>query len=165
MPENYSGEADISSSIPAEPEYKENNQAAMEQSHGAQFSIIHTPPVYSAFGLIPSAVGNQFAPFESSEVQAHDSSSLTSFIVSHRNFSDTRAVFSCFYIHCSFISSHDHQSSFVSTQSIDFFFSFALYFFVILDGCILEYIWWKMLKFVAKLLANLTLLPDFLLIF
>ncbi|CAA7409626.1 unnamed protein product [Spirodela intermedia] len=81
MPENYSGETDASSSISPEPEYDQNNQAEVEQSQGAQFSIIHNPPIYSAFGLIPPTVGNQFAPFESSGVQAHDSSSLTSFIV------------------------------------------------------------------------------------
>ncbi|MQL79466.1 hypothetical protein Taro_011905, partial [Colocasia esculenta] len=81
MPQNLSsGEADISS-ISAVPEYDQNKQEVAVAQEGPQFSVVHTAPAYSTFELVPPMLGNQFAPFESSELQACDATSIPSFVV------------------------------------------------------------------------------------
>ncbi|MCL7035936.1 hypothetical protein MKW94_020706 [Papaver nudicaule] len=40
---------------------------------GPQFSVVHTVPTYSTFGLMPPMLGTQFAPFDSSDPQVQQS--------------------------------------------------------------------------------------------
>ena len=86
VPENLSsGEGDASST--AVPEYSESKQeTTLPGSH--QYSMLHTSPTYS-FGFMPSMVGSQLAPVESSDSQARDASRVPSFVV--------RLLFSCFF--------------------------------------------------------------------
>lgn len=83
MPENVSpGEADVPSSFSPGPEFDQSKSEAVLPTGGPQYSVVHTAPNYSAFGLMPPMLGSQFAPFESSETQARDASRLPSFVVS-----------------------------------------------------------------------------------
>ncbi|XP_010245041.1 PREDICTED: GBF-interacting protein 1-like isoform X2 [Nelumbo nucifera] len=61
-----SGEADVSSTTV--PEYDQSKPETTLPSGGPQYSVVHTAPAYS-FGFMPSVLGNQLAPFESSEPQ------------------------------------------------------------------------------------------------
>ncbi|XP_010252821.1 PREDICTED: GBF-interacting protein 1-like isoform X2 [Nelumbo nucifera] len=67
MPENLSSrEAEVSST--AVTEYDQSKPETALPSGGPQYSVVHTAPTYS-FGFMPSMLGNQLAPFESSESQ------------------------------------------------------------------------------------------------
>lgn len=80
VPENLSStEVDVSSSVV--PEYNEPKQETNLPPGGHQYSVVHTSPNYS-FGFMPPMLGNQLAPFESTESQARDVSRLPSFVVS-----------------------------------------------------------------------------------
>nr|DAD23859.1 TPA_asm: hypothetical protein HUJ06_025322 [Nelumbo nucifera] len=65
-----SGEADVSSTTV--PEYDQSKPETTLPSGGPQYSVVHTAPAYS-FGFMPSVLGNQLAPFESSEPQSGNS--------------------------------------------------------------------------------------------
>ncbi|XP_073098986.1 GBF-interacting protein 1-like isoform X3 [Elaeis guineensis] len=82
IPENFSTRVvDVSSSVPPVPEYVQSKQEAALSSEGPQYSVVHTAPSYSAFGLVPQMLGSQLGPFESSETQARDTPCLPSFVV------------------------------------------------------------------------------------
>ncbi|XP_057466037.1 GBF-interacting protein 1-like isoform X1 [Actinidia eriantha] len=78
VPEKLSsGEGDVSST--AVPQYIESKQeTALPGSR--QYSMLHPSSSYS-FGFMPSMVGSQLAPFESSDSQARDVSRVPSFVI------------------------------------------------------------------------------------
>ncbi|XP_026406419.1 uncharacterized protein LOC113301783 isoform X6 [Papaver somniferum] len=64
-------EANISSSA-----VEDHDQPKLETvlpPGGPQFSVVHTVPTYSTFGLMPPMLGTQFAPFDSSDPQVQQS--------------------------------------------------------------------------------------------
>ncbi|KAM3395126.1 GBF-interacting protein 1 isoform X1 [Capsicum galapagoense] len=69
------GDDDISSSA---PECSEPKQETLQS--GQQYSVVHTSPNYN-FGFVPTMLGNQVPPFESSESQPRDVSRLPNFLV------------------------------------------------------------------------------------
>ncbi|KAJ6839306.1 GBF-interacting protein 1-like [Iris pallida] len=71
---------DISSSMPI-PEYDQVKPEAALAQEGSQYSVVHTAPTYSNFGLVPQILGNQFATFDGAEPQARDATSIPSFVV------------------------------------------------------------------------------------
>lgn len=80
--ENLSpGEADVPSSISPGPEYEQPKSETVLPPGGPQYSVVHTNPNHSAFGLMPPILGSQFSPFENSEPQARDGSRVPSFVV------------------------------------------------------------------------------------
>ncbi|KAJ6824682.1 GBF-interacting protein 1-like [Iris pallida] len=83
MPELVSSrEPDTSSSIPTSPEYDQvKPPEATVAQEGPQYSVVHTAPIYSNFGLVPQILGNQFATFDGSEPQACDGTRIPSFVV------------------------------------------------------------------------------------
>lgn len=96
-PQNVSpGEADVPSSISPGPEYDQSKSEAMLPPGGPQYSVVHTAPNYSAFGLMPPMLGSQFAPFESSETQAPVASRLPSFVV-QPSFDPSTSYYTQFY--------------------------------------------------------------------
>ncbi|KAG1326714.1 putative GBF-interacting protein 1-like [Cocos nucifera] len=97
MPENFScREADIPSSVPAAPEYDQSKEAASLAPEGPQYSVVHTAPSYSAFGLVPQMLGSQLASFESSESQTRDTTRLPSFVV-QQPFDPSSSYYTQFY--------------------------------------------------------------------
>ena len=83
IPEHLtSREPDISSSIPTPSEYDQSKTEAASAPDGSQYSVVHTAPTYSNFGLVPPMLGNQFATFEGAEPQARDATHTPSFLVS-----------------------------------------------------------------------------------
>ncbi|XP_010942572.1 GBF-interacting protein 1-like isoform X4 [Elaeis guineensis] len=97
VPENFScREADIPSSVPAAPEYDQSKEAASLAPEGPQYSVVHTAPSYSAFGLVPQMLGSQLAAFESSESQTHDTTRLPSFVV-QQPFDPSSSYYTQFY--------------------------------------------------------------------
>ncbi|XP_008797741.2 GBF-interacting protein 1-like isoform X4 [Phoenix dactylifera] len=97
MPENFScREADIPSSVPAAPEYDQSKETAALAPEGPQYSVVHTAPSYSAFGLVPQMLGSQLVPFESSESQARDTTHLPSFVV-QQPFDPSSSYYTQFY--------------------------------------------------------------------
>ncbi|XP_077222702.1 GBF-interacting protein 1-like isoform X2 [Tasmannia lanceolata] len=82
MPESLSsGEADISSDIPLVPEYDQSKPEVSSPAGGDQYSMVHTAPNGSGFGLMPPILGAQFPPVEGSEPQPRDATRLPSFVV------------------------------------------------------------------------------------
>ncbi|ONK79339.1 uncharacterized protein A4U43_C01F5360 [Asparagus officinalis] len=82
MPENLtSEEPDSSSSTPAPPEFNQSKAEAAPNLESSQYSVVHTSPTYSNFGLVPQMLGNQFAAVESSESQPRDANHIPSFLV------------------------------------------------------------------------------------
>ncbi|KAJ6824574.1 GBF-interacting protein 1-like [Iris pallida] len=82
MPEHLSSrEQEISTSIPAAPENDQLKPEAAVAPEGSQYSVVHTAPTYSNFGLIPQILGNQFTTFEGAELQARDATRIPSFVV------------------------------------------------------------------------------------
>lgn len=74
--ESFSAKGDdISSSAPECSESKPETLQA-----GQQYSVVHTSPNYN-FGFVPPMLGNQLAPFDSSESQPRDVSRLPNFLV------------------------------------------------------------------------------------
>lgn len=83
MPENLMPrEPELSSTIPAAPEYDQSKTEAAPATDSSQHSVIHTSPAYSNFGLVPQMLGNQFATVEGAEPQARDVTRIPSFLVS-----------------------------------------------------------------------------------
>ncbi|OVA19746.1 Protein of unknown function DUF1296 [Macleaya cordata] len=80
VPENISsGVANVSSC--AVSDYDQSKSETALPPGGPQYSVVHTVPTYSTFGLMPPMLGTQFAPFDSSEPQARDASRLPGFVV------------------------------------------------------------------------------------
>ncbi|KAI3882507.1 hypothetical protein MKX03_000759 [Papaver bracteatum] len=76
IPENSTpGDAET-----AVPEYDHSKPEMAQPPVGPHFSVVHTAPTYSTFGLMPPMLGTQFAPFDSSEPQARDVSRLPGFV-------------------------------------------------------------------------------------
>ncbi|KAL5981937.1 hypothetical protein ACLOJK_016004 [Asimina triloba] len=75
------GEDDIPSSISPTPDYDQSKPERPLSSGGPQYTVVHTTPNYSTFGLMQTVVSNQLAPTEGSEPQARDTSHLPSIIV------------------------------------------------------------------------------------
>ncbi|XP_009589263.1 GBF-interacting protein 1 isoform X4 [Nicotiana tomentosiformis] len=74
--ESFSAKGDdISSSA---PECSESKPETLQS--GQQYSVVHTSPNYN-FGFVPPMLGNQLAPFDSSESQPRDVSRLPNFLV------------------------------------------------------------------------------------
>ncbi|KAK1291808.1 hypothetical protein QJS10_CPB17g00461 [Acorus calamus] len=75
MPQSLSsGEANASSSIPTAPEY-DQSKPEIDVSSGQQYSVVQTT-IHPGIGLVPPTLGSQLSPFDSSEPQARDASSL-----------------------------------------------------------------------------------------
>ncbi|XP_068637661.1 GBF-interacting protein 1-like isoform X2 [Aristolochia californica] len=74
-------EPDASSAISPGPEYDPTKPETALPPGGPHYSVVHTAPNYSTFGLVPPMLGNQFSPFESSEPQARDATRIPSFVV------------------------------------------------------------------------------------
>ncbi|XP_026392957.1 GBF-interacting protein 1-like isoform X3 [Papaver somniferum] len=64
-------EANISSS--AVEDHDQPKFETVLPPEGPQFSVVHTVPTYSTFGLMPPMLGTQFAPFDSSDPQVQQS--------------------------------------------------------------------------------------------
>ncbi|KAI3891465.1 hypothetical protein MKW92_034181 [Papaver armeniacum] len=78
IPENSTlGDAET-----AVPEYDQSKPEMAQPPMGPHYSVVHTAPTYSTFGLMPPMLGTQFAPFDSSEPQARDVSSGNSMVLS-----------------------------------------------------------------------------------
>ncbi|XP_078443272.1 flocculation protein (DUF1296) isoform X2 [Wolffia australiana] len=75
-----SKEAETPSDGPTMPEQEELRHEAVLSLESSQVSRMHTPPLYSAFGLVPPVLGGQFASFEGSETQNRESSAVAGFI-------------------------------------------------------------------------------------
>ncbi|KAI3954843.1 hypothetical protein MKW92_016131 [Papaver armeniacum] len=76
IPENSTlGDAET-----AVPEYDQSKPEMAQPPVGPHYSVVHTAPTYSTFGLMPPMLGTQFAPFDSSEPQARDVSRLPGFV-------------------------------------------------------------------------------------
>ncbi|XP_072969616.1 GBF-interacting protein 1-like [Typha angustifolia] len=80
--ENFSSrEVEKSSNIPETAESDQLKEEAALAPEGPQYSVVPTVPSYSTFGLMPHMLGNQFAPFETSESQTRDTSRLPNYMV------------------------------------------------------------------------------------
>ncbi|MQL89168.1 hypothetical protein Taro_021735 [Colocasia esculenta] len=82
-PSNNEGDNSLNSCVVSD--FEQPNEASGVAEGGAQFSVVHTAPAYSAFGLVPPMLGSQLAPFESSESQAREASRVASFITVRKN--------------------------------------------------------------------------------
>ncbi|MCL7051641.1 hypothetical protein MKW94_017785 [Papaver nudicaule] len=76
MPES-SSPGDVENAV---PEYDHSKPEMTLPPVGPHYSVVHTAPAYSTFGLMPPMLGTQFAPFDSSEPQARDVSRLPGFV-------------------------------------------------------------------------------------
>ncbi|OVA08274.1 Protein of unknown function DUF1296 [Macleaya cordata] len=77
MPEN-SSPGEVESTV---PEYDQSKPEMALPPAGPHYSVVHTAPTYSSFGLMPPMLGTQFASFDSSEPQGRDVSRLPGFVV------------------------------------------------------------------------------------
>lgn len=97
MPENLSPEeGDVPSGISPGPEYDQSKSETALPPGGPQYSVVHTTPNYSSFGLMPPMLGSQFASFENSEHQTRDASRLPSFVV-QQPFDPSTSYYTQFY--------------------------------------------------------------------
>lgn len=74
-------EASDSASISTAVENDQCKQEASLAPDGSQNLVVQSAPSYPSLGLDTQVLGSQFAPFESSEPQACDTSHLPNFLV------------------------------------------------------------------------------------
>lgn len=80
VPNSLTTDSDVPSTAVV-PESSESKQLTDLPSGGNQYSMVNNSPTYS-FGILPTMVGSQVTPIQSTESQARDASRLPGFIVS-----------------------------------------------------------------------------------
>ncbi|XP_074357570.1 GBF-interacting protein 1 isoform X2 [Apium graveolens] len=79
VPNSLTTDSDASSTVVV-PESSESKQLTDLPSGGNQYSMVNNSPTYS-FGILPTMVGSQVTPIQSTESQARDASRLPGFVV------------------------------------------------------------------------------------